>query len=483
MLSSGTILGNYEIVARIRSGGMASLYIARRKGAAGFVRPVAIKVIHPHLADDPSFVKMFVDEARLSAKILDPHVVHIEELGQEGDTFFLVMEYVHGCSLSELLKTLARKSIRMTPELATQIAIQVADGLHAAHEAVDENGTALGVVHRDVSPQNVLLAYRGHVKLIDFGVAKVRDHSRKTATGSIRGKICYMPPEQAYGREVDCRADVYALGIVLWEMLTMRRMFDGSSELAVLERVRVPDPRPPSELSPGIPPALDAAVMAALSPSPEGRPASANEFRRKLAAAMPGALSIDSMEFSKFLSAIMKEEIEAAAKKLPGAVAAAFELVPVNEPETVVKTMTLEAKGLQTLDFADSVPRPVVSDPGPPANPRRRTRWGVAAVLGLFALGGALAMTRALTLLAPAPVGAASVPVTVPLATIAPSPPPPASDPVVTASATATPARQPAKNVPARRTLSVPPTKPSASTEPPRVHLINGVPIADKPTF
>src|SRR5688500_5151049 len=232
---------------------MATLYLGQRSGAAGFAKNVAIKVVHPHLSDDPQFVRMFVDEALLSARIQHPNVAHVEELGEAEGTYFLVMEFVHGVSLSSLIRALARRKRRIAPELAVAIAIQVADGLHAAHETRGPNGEHLGVVHRDVSPQNVLLSYTGHVKLIDFGIAKAEGRTQSTAAGSIKGKFRYMSPEQALGRTVDRRSDVYALGIVLWEMLTGRNCFDGTNDLLVLDKVRNPQIEPPSTYTPALP--------------------------------------------------------------------------------------------------------------------------------------------------------------------------------------------------------------------------------------
>ena len=250
MFELGDKVGEYEIVARLKSGGMATLFLAHRRGAAGFQRFVAIKVVHPHLATDASFVRMFVDEALLSARIVHPNVVHVEELGEAEGTYFLVMEYVHGCSLSLLVRALARRKRMLAAEIATSIVMKVADGLHAAHETRGDLGELLGVVHRDVSPQNVLLAYQGHVKLIDFGIAKASGRSQQTEAGSIKGKFRYMSPEQAWGRPVDRRSDVFALGIVLWELLAARPLFDAANDLLVLENVRHPMVEAPSRWLP-----------------------------------------------------------------------------------------------------------------------------------------------------------------------------------------------------------------------------------------
>ena len=316
-------IGNYEIISHLKAGGMATLYLARRTGVAGFARHVAIKVVHPHLAkQNGSFVRMFLDEALLCARIHHPNVVHVEELGEADGVYFLVMEYVHGAALSQFMKALAERKRRLTPELAVSIAIQVADGLHAAHELRGEDGHSLGVVHRDVSPHNVLLSYAGHVKVIDFGIAKARSHVNETQTKSLKGKLRYMAPEQAFGRPVDRRTDVYALGIVLWELLTLRRLFDGNDDFALLDQVRDPVRVPPSKYAQGIPPALDAAVLRALSPNPDDRPASMQEFRRLLAEAVPGATALDAAHVADLLGAVMTDEIAAQRQMVPDTLSA-----------------------------------------------------------------------------------------------------------------------------------------------------------------
>jgi len=316
-------IGNYEIISHLKAGGMATLYLARRTGVAGFARHVAIKVVHPHLAkQNGSFVRMFLDEALLCARIHHPNVVHVEELGESDGVYFLVMEYVHGAALSQFMKALAERKRRLTPELAVSIAIQVADGLHAAHELRGEDGHSLGVVHRDVSPHNVLLSYAGHVKVIDFGIAKARSHVNETQTKSLKGKLRYMAPEQAFGRPVDRRTDVYALGIVLWELLTLRRLFDGNDDFALLDQVRDPVRVPPSQYAQGIPPALDAAVLRALSPDPDDRPASMQEFRRLLAEAVPGATALDAAHVADLLGAVMTDEIAAQRQMVPDTLSA-----------------------------------------------------------------------------------------------------------------------------------------------------------------
>jgi len=296
---------------------MASLFLARRLGAAGFSRDVAIKIVHPELASDAQFRAMFLDEALLSARIQHPNVGHVEELGEVDGTHFLVMEFVHGCSLAQLSRALIEKGRRLAPAFATRIAMQVAEGLHAAHETCDEHGRRLDVVHRDVSPENILLAYAGHVKLIDFGIAKAYGRRHRTEDGLLKGKFRYMSPEQASGQPIDRRTDVYQLGIVLWEMLTLRRLFDAETDVELLNQVRAPKVPLPSSLVDRIPPALEAVVMAALEPNPARRIPDAQTFARRLGKAMPSAHDVDGGALSGLVVALMQEQRREQKKTYP----------------------------------------------------------------------------------------------------------------------------------------------------------------------
>ena len=351
----GSRIRDYEIIARLKAGGMATLFLARRVGAAGFSRHVAIKVVHPHLAEDQGFIRMFIDEALLSARIQHPNVVHVEELGEDNGTYFLAMEYVHGSALSTLLGSLAKLERRLSPDLAVWIAMRLADGLHAAHELRGEDGAYLGVVHRDVSPQNVILSMSGHVKLIDFGIAKASSSSaKKTETGSLKGKLRYRAPEQAYGAAVDRRTDVYALGIVLWEMLTMHRLFTGANDLQILDQVHAPKIVPPSQMAPDVTPAIDRVVLSALAADPSMRPQTAQEFRRMLGEAMPAANNVDAGRVSEVLEAVLGERLEQRRAALPeslsGISLAPMEAVPEEKSMkrgNALRTMTISAPGVK----------------------------------------------------------------------------------------------------------------------------------------
>src|SRR5262245_61410774 len=265
----------------MRSGGMPTLSPAQRHGAAGVSRPVVIKVIHPHLAENELMVQMFIDEARISSHIRHSNVVYVEEFGEHDGIYYIAMEYVDGCSLQQLLHACRAERRKLRAAVAVHIAIEAAAGLHAAHETPGSDGAPLGIVHRDVSPSNVLLTRDGRVKVIDFGIAKAHGRLSATRSGSgLKGKLRYMSPDQAWGRSIDRRADIYAVGVCLWELLTSRTLFRASNDLAVLELVRNPTVPPPSTLNPEVSPALDAIVLRATARNPEHRHPTALELRR-----------------------------------------------------------------------------------------------------------------------------------------------------------------------------------------------------------
>jgi len=305
LFERGDWIGEYEVVGKLRAGGMATLFLGRRHGAAGVSRPIVIKVIHPHLAEDEQIVKMFIDEARISSQISHGNVVYIEKFGEHAGAYYMAMEYVDGCSLEQLLRTLFRRQETLAPEIAAHLVMEAAAGLHAAHETVGDDGAVLGIVHRDVSPSNILLTRDGGLKVIDFGIAKARNRLGETRGGSgLKGKVRYMSPEQAWGRDIDRRTDVYALGIVLWELLTSRQLFRGEDELALLDIVRNPNVPPPSSVNPNISAALDAVVLRATARDPEHRVPSALELRRELLRAVPGATAIASDAIGALVSTV-----------------------------------------------------------------------------------------------------------------------------------------------------------------------------------
>ena len=271
LVSAHPLVGRYEVIHRLGHGGMASVYLGRAIGTAGFERVVAVKVIHPHLAQEPEFVEMFLDEARIAAKIHHPHVVEILDLGQDEDLFFMVMEYVEGETLSALLRQLTKHDERLPLVCALQIAADTCKGLAAAHDLLDRDGEPLHLVHRDVSPHNLLVSMDGRVKVVDFGIMKAVGKRSSTLTGQLRGKIAYMAPEQARGNKVDRRADVFALGAVLWEMVTGQRLFAGETEAETLDKVLHHEAPDVTTVREDVPEALAEILRKALAPDPDDR--------------------------------------------------------------------------------------------------------------------------------------------------------------------------------------------------------------------
>jgi serine/threonine protein kinase len=278
-LAAGTQIGKYVVLKKLAEGGMAEIYLATSQGAEGFEKEVVIKRIRSFLASDPGFVDMFIAEARLASRLNHANVVQIFDFAKHEDTYYLAMEYVRGCTLWDLRKKCKDLMESMPPVLVAHIGAEVARGLHYAHR-LKVNGEPLYLVHRDVTPHNVLISFDGAVKLTDFGIAKAGN--KLTSPGMLKGKFAYMSPEQSRGESVDVRTDVFALGIVLWEMLTGGRLFDGDTELAVLRAVQQSTVTPPSRLNPDMPEELNAVVMKALERDPEARYQTAGELERAL---------------------------------------------------------------------------------------------------------------------------------------------------------------------------------------------------------
>lgn len=237
------VVDRYELVHRLGHGGMATVHLGRATGRAGFEKLVAVKVIHPHLANEPEFVDMFLDEARIAARLHHPHVVQILDVGEDNGVYFMVMEYVEGDTLASLIRQLRKHGERLPLSAILQIATDAAEGLAAAHELSDRDGQPYQLVHRDVSPHNLLVGMDGNVKVVDFGIMKAAGKRSNTLTGQLRGKLSYMSPEQARGKVIDHRTDLFALGTVLWELCTNTRLFDAETDSETLDLVtkcRVP---------------------------------------------------------------------------------------------------------------------------------------------------------------------------------------------------------------------------------------------------
>ncbi len=278
----GVEFGQYRLLERIGVGGMAEVWKARMTGVEGFQKTVAIKKILPHLTDSPAFVDMFIDEAKLAAQLSHSNIIHIYDLGKIGDDYYIAMEYVEGENLRNILNAARERGKPLPVGLALHVAARLASALEHAHRTRDFEDRDLGLVHRDVSPQNVLIGYEGTIKLCDFGIVKAVSKSSHTQMGALKGKLQYMSPEQAWGRKVDGRSDIFALGTLLFEMLTGQRLFVGESELEVLEAVRECRVDKPSELRPEVGEEVDAVVLEALAREPADRFQSAGDLAKRL---------------------------------------------------------------------------------------------------------------------------------------------------------------------------------------------------------
>ena len=269
--SDTTRLGSFEILRKLARGGMAEIFLARTSGPSGFEKLVVLKKILAKYADKPRYVQLFLDEAKLAASLDHPNIAQTYDIGMSDGSYFFTMEYLHGQDVRSILHRSWRIGERFPIEHAVQIARHVASALHFAHEKRGGDGGLLGLVHRDVSPSNVIVTYDGATKLLDFGVAKSALSTVKTRTGALKGKISYMSPEQARGAMVDRRSDIFSLGIVLWEMVATQRLYRAENDLATLQMIITQPPRPPSQVRPDCPRELERIVLRALAQNPDAR--------------------------------------------------------------------------------------------------------------------------------------------------------------------------------------------------------------------
>jgi serine/threonine-protein kinase len=307
-----TPLGKYKLVKLIAAGGMAEVFLARQSGAAGFEKQVCLKRILPHLARDKAFVEMFLNEARLASQLDHPNIVSIYDLGEANGNYFIAMEFIDGPNL----RTVARRAQELgellpIPEVVRIIA-QAAAGLQYAHDLTDADGRPLGLVHRDISPDNILVHRNGTAKVVDFGIAKAANSSGMTRTGTLKGKIAYMPPEQLRAEPLDRRTDLFALGVVTYELIGGRRPWEAESEVALITQIMVVDPPPLTELRQDCPPELWAIVHRALARDREERYQDCNELIADLEALLVQmGQSITSTRVADFVRAYAPPKIEA----------------------------------------------------------------------------------------------------------------------------------------------------------------------------
>jgi serine/threonine-protein kinase len=416
-------IGRYILYGEIASGGMATVHFGRLQGAAGFARSVAIKRLHPQYAKDPDFVAMFLDEARLAARISHPNVVPTLDVVAQEDELFLVMEYVRGVSLSRLARASKHRGERIPLRIVTSIVSGMLNGLHAAHEAKDETGEPLHIVHRDVSPQNVLVGTDGIARVLDFGVAKAVGRVQGTREGQLKGKLPYMAPEQITTGVVSRKTDIYAASVVLWEVLVGRRLFYGDNEANIMSLVLAGEVPPPSDLVPDLPQDFDRIVLRGTDRDPEERFATAREMASDVEAAVGLA---PASEVGEWVEALAPDELRQRARLIEDVERSRFSSVSppssvLTRPDasapkrgeaisTPVKGPSVESSHVSAVQAATSTASehvaalPLISTPlpsiAPPLlsslsqRPRARHRGRVLALvgLGLIVCGAGLAL-------------------------------------------------------------------------------------------
>lgn len=337
-------IGKYEIVRKIATGGMAEIYLAQHSGPEGFTKQLVIKRIHSHLCGNDEFISMFIHEARLAAQLNHPNIVHVHDFGEVGGAYFIAMEYIEGKDLKSIYRKIISCRQLIPIPVCAFIIHELCSALHYAHNLRDSTNNPLGIVHRDISPQNVLISNAGEVKLTDFGIAKVRRDDKPAETNTLKGKIAYMSPEQSRGLEVDGRSDIFSLGVVLFEILVGQRLFYGKTDLATLERVRDAVIPVPSEIDPSIPADLDRILLKALAKDLEHRYQDASDMGKDLMAFVLNNKCVNmSMDLGDLVTALFPDDDSAADPCND------FNLgrpVPERRLKSVLKQSTVTVKGL-----------------------------------------------------------------------------------------------------------------------------------------
>jgi eukaryotic-like serine/threonine-protein kinase len=392
------VVGRYLLCDVFAAGGMATLHLGRLMGPEGFSRTVAIKQLHPQYAHDPKFVAMFLDEARLASRVHHPNVVSPLDVISHPPDLFIVMDYVHGEPLSRLLRRRAGEPV--PPRVAAAIIGQVLLGLHSAHEATGESGEPLELVHRDVSPHNIMVTKDGVAKVVDFGIAKAKARSAQTERGMLKGKLGYMSPEQINLETVDRRADVFAVGVVLWEMLTGQRLFDGDTPHDVLQKLlEYPIPAP-SQLAPNVPADLDHVVLAALARSTAERFDNARAMAQALDYALPAA---SMLELSSWVESRVGAELSARAEQVLDVESLSFDDFTRSARHPLSPPVIVETVVVPRPDAVQELVEPSALSVREPAAGKSRWKTGLILPALAFVCGASfLLWTRSHR--APAPV-------------------------------------------------------------------------------
>ena len=379
-VGAGHVLGRYELLLPIASGGMAMVWAARLKGTRGFQKIVAVKTMLPKLSDDPQFEQMFLDEASLAAQLRHPHVVETLDLGEQDGVLYMVMEWIDGVPLHQIFKS-ARKGGGIPLPIAVRIVMQACAGLHTAHELRDAKGQLVGLVHRDISPQNILVTFDGAAKVVDFGVAKVTARGDgATAAGQVKGKVAYMAPEQIKAQDIDRRVDVFAIGVVLYLLTTGKHPFRQDSEAATLFSICEPRAATaPHKLVPGYPMMLERIVMQALAKDPAKRYPTANDLARALDQSLPRNLRASTdEEVGAFMRTLFADRREQQA----AALAAALETADKRGAQPAQKSLR------QVLD--SQPPAPMSGASGITGGSGSNSLGDISGITGALAAGGSL---------------------------------------------------------------------------------------------
>lgn len=376
------IAGRYELFGAIESGGMATVHFGRLLGPGGFSRTVAIKRLHPQLAKESVFVSMFLDEVRLASRIQHPNVVATLDAVEEGDELFLVMEYVHGESLAQLIALARASNLPIPFAIACSILSGALHGLHAVHEAIDEEGAPLGIIHRDVSPQNIIVGADGVTRVLDFGIARAVGRLQITRDGRLKGKTAYLAPERIQGQEGDRRTDVYGAAVVLWETLTSGRLFDGENDAIILAQVLASPVQPPSCYVSAVPEALDEIVLRGLDRDPEKRFTTA----REMALAIQRLGHVAPSDVSDWVMHVAADSLAARARRLAG-------LSSLPRSDAALQAASTRALSPQPAGGTSASGSLAADLPGAAGRGRA---WGKALgfALGLGILAGAVAWAR-----------------------------------------------------------------------------------------
>jgi Protein kinase domain len=354
------IYGPYRLLERVAVGGMAEVFRAKRSGVEGFEKVLAVKRILPHLSDNKEFVDMFIDEAKMVAGLSHPNIVQIFDLGRLDKSYYIAMEYVHGRDLRTILRRGKERGLRVPLDLSVLVVSKICAALDYAHRRKDDRGRPLQIVHRDISPQNILISFDGDVKLTDFGIAKAASKASVTDHGALRGKLLYMSPEQAGGRAMDRRSDIFSLGIVFYEMIADQKPFLGTSEMSILETVRECRVSPPTQLNPRIPEKLERVVMKALSRDPEQRYQDGADMHRDLERVLHERQAPTVAELARFMEILFEPEERGDAAADEAALADArpdpegglemeFEATPREEPPAAEPPPAKDGRSLHRL--------------------------------------------------------------------------------------------------------------------------------------